>query len=364
MKKVYFKCWLNKNLGDDLFLKIISDRYKNNLYARTIVPYKKMTNVHFLYINEFVYKVFDKLASLFHTFNLIDKFFVLKTDLTLVVGGSIFMESKSPNRRLESYWYDNIDKDYYIIGSNIGPVFTQEYIDDLKNKVFARAQLVSLRDKTSYELVADCSNVQYSSDIVFSLNVESLKSVSVEKKVIISVIDCYKKASQTKNVNPAKYDDLILEIISNFIERGYVVELMSFCKYEGDEIAIDRLMRKFGQNSRLIKYFYDGNIDDALLHLATSEFIVGTRFHANILGFLLNKKVVPISYNDKTVNMLHDIDFNGVFIDLNDIRKIDYDKIFDINNNFCVNIDRFRKSSLNHFKELDKILVKRWYDER
>lgn len=360
MKKIYLKCWFNKNLGDDLFVKIISDRYKNKIYSRTIVPYKKNfnDNVKLTYINEFMYKVFNKIAFLMKKLNVIESKFIKKSDIILVVGGSIFMESKDKNRLLESNWYDKLYKDYYIIGSNIGPVYTKEYINDLKYKVFEKAKLVSLRDKKSYDLVSECKNVQYTCDMVFSLNVDEYKKVESEKKVIISVIDCYKKASQLKNVNPQNYDELIIDAIYTFNKKGYKVQLMSFCEYEGDKECISRLVKKC-PDIDIECYYYNGNIEDALYNLAKAEIIVGTRFHANILGFLLEKKVIPIAYNDKTINMLDDIKFKGLYIDLNNMPKDKFENLYELNDECSYEINNFKNDALKHFEKLDDILVKR-----
>ena len=47
-----------------------------------------------------------------------------------------------------------------------------------------------------------------------------------------------------------------------------------------------------------------------------AEIIVGTRFHANVIGFAMHKKVIPVIYNDKTRNLLNEIHFEGSSIDI------------------------------------------------
>ena len=47
-----------------------------------------------------------------------------------------------------------------------------------------------------------------------------------------------------------------------------------------------------------------------------AEIIVGTRFHANVIGFAMHKKVIPVIYNDKTRNLLDEIHFEGSSIDI------------------------------------------------
>ena len=70
---------------------------------------------------------------------------------------------------------------------------------------------------------------------------------------------------------------------------------MSFCKNEGDEQAIEEIISKCDKETKqhISKYYYKGNIKEALEELANSQIIVGGRFHANILGMLLKKAVIP-----------------------------------------------------------------------
>lgn len=59
-----------------------------------------------------------------------------------------------------------------------------------------------------------------------------------------------------------------------------------------------------------------GNIEEALNFLGQSQIIVGTRFHANILGLILEKTIIPIIYSNKTEEFLKDIDFKGKVFDI------------------------------------------------
>ena len=131
---------------------------------------------------------------------------------------------------------------------------------------------------------------------------------------------------------------------------------MSFCEIEGDNIYVKKLKEK---HTYIKEYYYDGNIDEALKEISESEVIVGTRFHANVLGFIFNKIVIPIIYNDKTKNLLNDINFQGTFFDINNLNKDSFDNI-NIETikreNRILDIDYLRKEAEHHFDELDKVL--------
>lgn len=46
------------------------------------------------------------------------------------------------------------------------------------------------------------------------------------------------------------------------------------------------------------------------------EYIVATRFHAMVIGWALRKKVFPIIYSKKTLNVIQDVNFHGKYWNL------------------------------------------------
>lgn len=178
-------------------------------------------------------------------------------------------------------------KEYYVLGSNFGPYNNKEYYNYYKN-VFEKANDVCFSDKNSYEKFKDLKNVRWAPDIVFTLDTSNI-SIKNNKKVVISIIDCSRKNNcEYKD----SYEKKIIEISEYFIRKGYEVIMMSFCKFEGDELAIESIYSKCNDDleQKLKKYYYRGNIEEALNVMANCQIIVGTRFHANILGLLLGKK--------------------------------------------------------------------------
>ena len=87
------------------------------------------------------------------------------------------------------------------------------------------------------------------------------------------------------------YEKTIIDMTKYFINQGYKICYMSFCKNEGDEQAIEEIISKCDKETKqhISKYYYKGNIKEALEELANSQIIVGGRFHANILGMLLKR---------------------------------------------------------------------------
>lgn len=84
-----------------------------------------------------------------------------------------------------------------------------------------------------------------------------------------------------------------------------------------------------------------------------SEIIVGTRFHSIILGWLFNKPVLPIVYDNKTLQVLKDMNLKN-YASLEELEKVSIDDL--IGNIEIVpsnQIAILKNSSKNHFKFFD-----------
>ena len=77
-----------------------------------------------------------------------------------------------------------------------------------------------------------------------------------------------------------------------------------------------------------------------------------------ILGLLFGKKVLPVAYSDKTINILNDMGFIGPVIDINNIDNFDV-KAFDLSSLKINDIDTQKNLAEKQFRELDKVLEKR-----
>ena len=362
METIYLKCYLNQNLGDDLFVKIITDRYVERFISVSTIKCSRNYNISNLkvkYFNDFIFRIFNKFSKLINSNNILEQYYINKSKFVVFIAGSIFIESKEEKRRkyLLSEWYSNLNKPYYIIGANIGPFYTREFIKNV-NFILNNAEDVCLRDSQSKKLCSS-KKVRQASDIIFSLDASKYITNSKTKSVIISIIDCDFKASQIPNPNSKCYKKTIIDMIEFFQSRSYEIILMSFCKEDGDEKAVDEIFYNLNNKSNIRKYYYRGNIDEALSLLGSSKVIVGSRFHANVLGLLMNKTIIPIIYNNKTKNLLFDLNFKGRVIDINNIEKFDISSLNDDDLNYKLDVSFCKKDAERHFEKLDKILKRR-----
>ncbi len=359
MKKVALRFYNANNLGDDLFVKIITERYTDKFFFyknQTTVAFRRIVNLSSSggKLTNFIYRVRQKLGD---SMDLGIRRIVCKSDLLVYVGGSIFIEGNSiPYWEQELGFYRSLDKPYYILSSNFGPYKDPTFVNIVRG-IVASAQDVCFRDQSSYEIFKNILSARVATDIAFTLDTSEFSTVKQEKLVVFSVIDAYKKFDEETAV---KYEQEIINLSSKFVNDGYRVTFMSFCKFEGDEDAIKCIMTKMDESLRqkIDTYMYRGDLNEALAALASSEIIVASRFHASILGLVLGKKILPLAYSDKTTNILNDMNFKGPVVD---IRKIDaFDgSTFDINSLQYNDVSDQKKLAEKQFQELDKVLIKR-----
>ena len=220
-------------------------------------------------------------------------------------------------------------------------------------------------------MFSDIPVVRYAPDIIFSLDVRSLITnqninddkndsniKSETKRAVFSIISCKDKVEEKYE---EKYSQAIIDMTKKLINDGYKITYMSFCKNENDELAIEKILENLDDNIKknIEKYYYMGNIKEALNVLNNSDIIVGTRFHSVILGMLLNKAVVPIIYSDKTKHVLEDLKFQGKTVDIRNLDNYEIEELLGKENiKYRLNIDEIRKEAETQFKELDKVLKK------
>lgn len=340
--KIYLDAYLSKNLGDDLFIDILLKRYPNHKYFAISKGEKyKIKNLK-VFSNSYFFRAIKKFE--------LEKYLANTRDLVITIGGSMYIENNDSTRDF------SLGKNkQYILGSNFGPYQTEEYFNNLY-KIFEKAEDVCFREEYSYNLFKNLPNVRYAQDIVFSMDTSNIE-ITENKRAIISIIDCKSKIDENYQ---EKYEQKIIELIKYLFEKDYKVCLMSFCKAENDEEAINRLIAELDDKSKakIEKYFYNGNIEEALNNIGDSSIVIGSRFHAIILGLLLNKSILPIIYSDKTKNVLEE---NNIDVKIFDIKKLDDFNLYDLEeSDFSKvhNIEKLIKNSEKQFEKLDLILKK------
>lgn len=358
MKKVFLFAYDNVNLGDDLFIHFITHRYPNiKFYFWTDKKNKRV------FSNCSNLRVVDEKGWIIRTLNRIRPSFPVrykywcekKCDLSLYVGGSIFIEY--PNWINQINWLDYQVRHYkfYVLGANFGPYHEEKYRNQLK-LVFDNMEDVCFRDLYSKNKFQDCVKVRYAPDILLSFPMPKVEIKG--KQVFISVIDC--EGRMELEEYDENYISNMTSFIKKFIQDNCNIVLSSFCAKEGDELAIEKIMNRLEvkEKKKVMVLNYNGlNLSEMLRTIAESDFIVGTRFHSIILSLAANRPCLPIIYSDKTAHILQDLNFKGEIIDLRKNSKWNFYESKENWNDRVKQIDNTMKSmSQLHFEKLDKIL--------
>ena len=130
--------------------------------------------------------------------------------------------------------------------------------------------------------------------------------------------------------------------------------LYSFCKYEGDENAIDKLLEDINDEN-IFDIRYNGNIDEFLDIYSKMEYMICARFHAMVLSSTTNTKMYVLSYSKKIDNVVEDLKFNLPIkhfeladfesdINLEDFKAVEDDIILDVIEKAKKQIESFNKT--------------------
>lgn len=323
-KKILVNAYFAMNLGDDLFLKILFDRYPqikwelltpNNKYKEIFSKYKNVSINKTLSLNLGIRKVnlFKKMNDWLLKYR--------KYDALVIIGGSIFMEQANWKENLSERGslpriFKSLNKKAFIIGSNFGPYKDELYVEKHR-ELFSKFNDICFRDRYSHSLFRELNNVRIAPDVVFNLKIDppDIK----EKSVGFSIIDIEKRKG-LKECYEA-YNEKMIELAERYVYLGYKIKLFSFCEVEGDlriaKYIASKMNNKYSIHADIVNY--EGNINEFLNEFKSCEVIIGTRFHSIILGLLLEQAVFPIIYSDKTYNVLRDLDIADNYCYITDI---------------------------------------------
>lgn len=311
MKKVFVMAYLRKNFGDDLFVKMLLEKYKDIEFYIKYDKYEfldildKYDNLHVLYGMDTDEELYNSDVN--------------EYDAYVYIGGSIFMEGGS-SYNLSEKFYDFVkrckenNKPFCYISCNYGPYQTQEYFD-LSKRDFKECTDICFRDLYSYNLFSDIETVRYAPDFAFSYN-----TPKVEKQkdtVGITVINLNIR-NDLKDKND-KYMKFLERNIKNYISLGKDVFLFSFCKHEGDEDTIEAILKLFPNENHLHVVKYTGDVDEFLKQYNTMEYMICARFHAMILSSITMQKIYVMSYSKKIDRVIEDLDLDLPVLHLNEL---------------------------------------------
>lgn len=361
MKKVFLYAYDKTNLGDDLFIETIVNRYpKVKFYMISDIKNKKqfakLQNLCIIDRDSKIVKLLHRIRpSLVARY---EAFYKNRADAHVYIGGSIFMEYPTWKNIVNWWNYQADNYKFYVLGANFGPYEIEEYKDEMKH-VFSKLKDVCFRDQYSYKLFQDVDTVRYAPDILFGYD-KIPTATQVKKQVFVSLIDCSEKNDKKLRENHEQYIEKMADLLKQYRADDYHITFASFCTEEGDMRAIPQVCDKLPDWKMDKDYSvleYNGyNAQDILKEMVESELILASRFHAVILGFLTGRAVLPILYSDKTKHVLEDLDYKGKYIDIRDMKQ--FESPFKINDSMgkIDNVMQLSKEAEKHFESLDSDL--------
>ncbi|AIQ76183.1 polysaccharide pyruvyl transferase family protein [Paenibacillus odorifer] len=358
--KILLEIYLAENLGDDLFLKMILERYpnvtwyifcQNKAYKYNFLSEYK--NVRLIRLPKIIYTVLFRtnLLNIYHYY-IMGK---LNLSATVSIGGSIFMEIKGWKRLYERrrfLWskFKSNGKKNFVLGSNFGPHKDENFVLSY-NELFKELEDICFRDSYSYSLFPELNNVRNEPDIIFSLEANTQKKI--ENSIGISLISLENRLDliNYKEI----YIEKMVEIINHYNEKKKQVTLISFCQIEGDEEIINDILNRINK-ADTHTLFYRGNIESFLQEISSIEKFITCRFHSLILAYILNSKFYPIIYSKKTSDIISDYNLSNSMTFIEEIDKLTIEEIeFEFENNKGINKSILDKSE-RQFWELDKFI--------
>lgn len=362
-KSVMLYGFFGMNLGDDLFFEKLIKRYPNTMFLVYCFGYyrsffEQFDNVKFYaYEDAFIQKV-NRIGNKFKIHDLFELLLLKRSGATVHIGGSIYqqicdyeLDYNLRIRRKQPF------KPFYSISCNFGAYKTEEY--RLKwYKQFKKYKDICFRDRYSHNLFFDLKSVRYAPDLLFSYKGEN--AIEQVGSVAISVLDPFVESREIGKDAAEAYCATITKTICDLVNLNKKVTLVGFCELEGDSVFINNLLTRLPENVRdlvsVVNYSFNTK-EQTLNAVSSAEYIIGTRLHSVILGLVMGKKVLPITYNQKMNYILDDIGYNQPIVDLNSIST--YKEIGFIN--LLKEIEQFDVSSYTNsddlqFEKLDKFL--------
>lgn len=367
MVTIVADCYLSHNLGDDLFLATLVSRYPNvNFVLITDSTYRflhnKFSNLELVILPSYrgiIDKICGHIKQQFHR----DKVF-RSADAVVTIGGSLYWEADEPKSlkdRIEEQRRFCSDRHkahaasrYMVIGANFGPWHSDYFLNHYRDFFAQYCDDVCFRDHYSADLFSNVLTVRQASDVLFGVN---FPNMSKRCQAFFSVVNLYHWKFGSLSSKADAYERMMIGLMERYAQRGYEIVLCSFCRAEGDEQCLERLYRAAKEKKFIVRTLrYRNNMDEVLDEIAASEVIVGTRFHATILGLSASAAVLPVMYSGKTIHALEDIGFdmsNAINLKANDWETKTVD---DLPEAVQFDVSMQRLSAKMQFTALDKFI--------
>ncbi|MBO4834646.1 MAG: glycosyltransferase [Lachnospiraceae bacterium] len=371
-KKLMLYGFYGHNLGDDMFFDMLFRRYPDVLFA--VCDSSAYANLFAKYNNVRLYAADSASAIRMNLFgeklgikNLYETIVRSSTDGGVHFGGSIYQQIGNWEQDLKDREKrKQKGKCFFGISNNFGPYHTEDY-KEFWRKQFQTWNDVCFRDRYSYDLFSDIASVRYAPDALFAYSDDPAgddpqEELDRPKRLAISVINLRWELRQIDPEICDAYEDFLYRLVEEGLQNGFEIVLLSFCELQEDSAAMRRIVDRCKEKDpeaaeRIRMELYYDQIDSMMRTIAQCDYILATRFHAMVLGYVLGKKVLPLCYSNKMTNVLEDLKLADRYLD---IRKPDEYPADHILHLFAEadreKIEKIRENAADQFLKLDQYL--------
>lgn len=354
-KKVFIYAYDKVNLGDDLFVQTLVTRYPQaQFYIRTDPvnrgTFRELQNLRVLdpssNIGRWLGKIRPSFAARY------EARWENRCNAMVYIGGSVFMEYPTSPQFVDWLKYQARRHPFFVLGANFGPYRTEEYRQGLDG-AFRMMEDVCFRDQYSCRMFSENDQVRIAPDMLLACPMPEVPVTP--RQIFVSVID-----TQGRDGCCCDYVGNMARILQGYLDDGCTLVLASFCRAEGDENGIRKIIAQMNvrEDSRIRILCYDGtNREEMMKTLVSSEYVIASRFHGTILAMAAGRPVLPVIYSDKLTHVLEDLNFPGVCFDLRQEETWDYQRSRENWDNPPAPISAsIRQKATEHFAKFDEFM--------
>ena len=134
MKNIFLQAYYHGNLGDDLFIKILCERYPDIMFNMIVSGNNKnkiegLPNLK-LIPRHWTFRIRNKLSQTVMKKTMASRI-AAKSDCAVLLGGSMFMEMNENKWKRILASYKDISSSvthFFVMGANFGPYHSEEFL--------------------------------------------------------------------------------------------------------------------------------------------------------------------------------------------------------------------------------------------
>lgn len=307
---VLLEAYLERNFGDDLFVTLLINRYRNHRFyllddrkkGYALVGDSRFGNVCLITEEE--------------AFSDMQKF-----GAYLLVGGDFYHANGDYHARVRRAKAIHENGGYVLIlGASLYKTYPADRLPFVQ-EFFRFVDVMTLRERTSYaqcEALMPDSCALLSSDMAFTLASEYGKKQERKgiRKLGISVRRKMDGTEEQFKVYCKTITDVTMAHL-NANEDNRVCFLALSTSGFDDRDVIDQIrgLLPHGMNNRIDEIEYSRDVYSFMDEVSTCDALICTRFHSLCLALIQEKPFYPINYEAKVENLLKDIGFGGTSVD-------------------------------------------------